>query len=70
MTLSSSNSAALLPLALVKANHGAQILALEPAVCPCPSLDLLGYHRQYSVQMLQEQEEVTRDWKDYRSLRK
>ena len=34
-TLASSNSAALLPLALEKANHGAQIFALEPALCLC-----------------------------------
>ena len=34
-TLASSNSAALLPLALEKANHGAQIFALELALCLC-----------------------------------
>ena len=34
-TFSSSNSAALHPLALVKANHGAWIFALEPAMCLC-----------------------------------
>ena len=35
-----------------------------------PSLDLLGCLRRYSVHILQEQEEVTRDWNDCRSLRK
>ena len=34
-TLASSNSAALLPLTLEKANHGAQIFALEPVLCLC-----------------------------------
>ena len=35
-----------------------------------PSLDLLGCLRQYSVQILHEQEEVTEDWNNCRSLRK
>ena len=42
-TLSSCNCATLL-LALEKANHGVQIFALEPALCFCPSLDLLDCH--------------------------
>ena len=35
-----------------------------------PSLDLVGCLRRYSVQILHEQEEVTRNWNDCRSLRK
>ena len=53
-TLASSNSAALLPLALEKTNHGAHIFALESRFVG-PSLDLLGYLRRYSVQVLHEQ---------------
>ena len=66
-TLASSNSAALLPLALKKANHGAQIFALEPALCLC--CHLLGCLRRYCVHILHEQE-VTRDRNDCRTLRK
>ena len=36
----------------------------------CPSLDVVGCLRRFSVQILHEQEEVTKDWNDCRSLRK
>ena len=42
-TLAFSDSAAFLPLAFEKANHGAQIFALEPAPCPCWSKSWAGW---------------------------
>ena len=61
-TLPSSNPAALLPLALEKANHGAQIFCLsQHCVFVSPSIDLLGCLRQYTLPILHEQEEIT-EW--------
>ena len=70
-TLASSNSAALLPWLLRRPTMEHKSLHLsQHCVFVGPRLDLLGYLRRYSVQILHEQEEVTRDWNDCRSLRK
>ena len=55
------------PFGSWEVSYGAQIFALEPALCLCPSLDLLDCLRRYNVQILQEQEG---DWNNLRSLRK
>ena len=47
LTLSFSNSAALLVLALEEPNHGAQIFVLEPVLCPCDTATQSTYLRQY-----------------------